>query len=1174
MLRLEDLKRGIKVKGILSNELVTLIDIQWHGSSAVEVVFRNEAGKLDHEIIYRDREPALEILDAGKSWTYDSDPNLFKLVSEANRIHLAHLFDPLLAVHTSNVEPLPHQITAVYGEMLTRQPLRFLLADDPGAGKTIMAGLLIKELLARGDLKRCLVCCPGNLVDQWQDELWQRFQLDFQIISNESIENSKTGNPYIEPNYDLAISRMDHMSRNPDILAKLEQAEWDLVIVDEAHKMSAHFYGQEKKETKRYKLGKLIGAVDHTRHFLLMTATPHNGKEEEYQLFMALLDPDRFEGKFRDGIHYADTSDIMRRMVKEQMVTFDNKSLFPERRAETVAYELSDDEKDLYEKVTAYVREEMNRADRLIAAGEGRRGNRVGFALTTLQRRLASSPEAIYMSICRRKEKLEKRLKEESYRKQERIADDAGPQEFDEEFIDDLDDAPSEEVEELEETVVEQASAAQTIGELKAEIKTLVDLESLALAVKKSGKDKKWDELSNLLQNTPEMTDKEGNRRKLIIFTEHRDTLKYLSEKIVTLLGKRESVVTIHGGLNREDRKRAQENFTQNRDAEILVATDAAGEGINLQRANIVVNYDLPWNPNRLEQRFGRVHRIGQTEICYMWCMVAKETREGEVFIRLLEKLKEERRALGGRVFDVLGKVFEGEPLRKLLIEAIRYGEKPEVREKLKQKVETALDHDHLQSLLDERALTHNVLTPAQVYKIKEDMERAEARKLQPHFIRSFFLAAFKILGGNLNEREPNRYEIRHVPALIRNQERKVGTREIILEKYERVCFEKELIRVENKPFASFICPGHPLLDATILLIKERYQELLKKGTILVDKNDFAETPKALFFLEHSLQDARTDKEGKRRIVSKQMQFVEIDSEHNIKSAGYAPYLDYDPIGESDLALLKPVIEQDWLNQDLEPMALNYAVEKIVPSHLSEVRSRKEALVNKAIEAVKDRLTKEINYWDTRANELKSQELAGRPNAHMNSGIARRRADDLQARLKIRLDDLEKEKLVSPAPPVVIGGALVVPIGLFYKLRGEKIQNQEPGLFAKETKRVEMLAMKKVMEYEAAQGHKPRDVSDQDLGYDIESKISDKGDLLFIEVKGRAQNAQTVTVTKNEILTCLNQKDKFILAIVLVDGDLINQPIFVKSPFEKEPDFAVTSVNYDLKELLLPRESS
>src|SRR5437899_4467108 len=456
--------------------------------------------------------------------------------------------------------------------MLSRQPLRFLLADDPGAGKTIMTGLFIKELIARGDLQRCLVVCPGNLAEQWQDELDKRFHLPFEIMTNDALEAARTGNWFLENH--LAICRLDKLSRNEDVQAKLRLSDWDLVVCDEAHKMSATFFGSEVKYTKRYRLGQLLGQL--TRHLLLMTATPHNGKPEDFQLFLALLDSDRFEGRFRDGVHQVDTSDLMRRLVKEQLLKFDGTPLFPERLAYTVPYPLSDLEVRLYKQVTDYVRDEFNRADAL--ESEGRKGT-VGFALTILQRRLASSPEAIYQSLKRRRERLERRLREEQLLKRGgtsvQVTEEAPS--YTEEDLDELEDAPSSEVEQAEEQVIDQATAARTIAELEAEIAILRRLEELALKVKQSRTDRKWDELSRLLQNQAEMFDAQGHRRKLVIFTEQRDTLNYLSERIRSLLGLPEAVVTIHGGIGREARRKAQEAFTQDKDVEILVATDAAG---------------------------------------------------------------------------------------------------------------------------------------------------------------------------------------------------------------------------------------------------------------------------------------------------------------------------------------------------------------------------------------------------------------------------------------------------------------------------------------------------------------------------------------------------------------------------------------------------------------------
>jgi SNF2 family DNA or RNA helicase len=1165
MAKLEELTRGAAVKGILPDCLVTLIDVKWYGSAAVELTYKDPAGKPNVVLLYRDREPTLEIGETGRPWSFDGDGKLFRLVSEAHRINLAHLFDPLLAIHTSMVDPLPHQITAVYGEMLPRQPLRFLLADDPGAGKTIMAGLLIKELLIRGDLHRCMIVCPGNLAEQWQDELYQRFQLPFEILTNDKLESARTGNWFAENH--LAICRLDKLSRNEDVQAKLANTDWDLVVCDEAHKMSATFFGNEVKYTKRYRLGQLLGQL--TRHLLLMTATPHNGKPEDFQLFLALLDSDRFEGRARDGVHTVDVSDLMRRLVKEQLLKFDGTPLFPERRAYTVSYKLSDAEASLYKSVTDYVREEFNRADSL--ESEGRKGT-VGFALTILQRRLASSPEAILQSLRRRRERLERRLREEQILKRGAdLQDDQRLPSLTEEDIDELDDAPDAEVEETEETVVDQATAARTIAELQAEIEILKNLEALALKVRRSGTDKKWEELSSLLQNHAEMFDAQGHRRKMVIFTEHRDTLNYLTERLRALLGAPEALVTVHGGMGREERTKAQEAFKQDKDVLILLATDAAGEGINLQRAHLMVNYDLPWNPNRLEQRFGRIHRIGQTEVCHLWNLLAEETREGDVYKRLLEKIELEREALGGGVFDILGQLFREQRLRDLLIEAIRYGDRPEVKARLHQIVDNLTDRKHCQELLEERALANDSMDASQVQRIREDMERAEARRLQPHFIESFFLEAFRILGGSIKEREPRRFEITHVPALIRQRDRLIGTGEPVLGKYERITFEKSLCAVPGQPLATFVCPGQPLLGATIDLILERNRDLLKRGTVLVDPDDPGEAVRALFYLEHTIQDGRTDKAGNRRVVSRQLQFVETDSTGSTRNAGYAPYLDYRPATPEERSSLAATLEsQAWLKGDLESVVVGHAIANLVPIHLGEVRTRREDLVTRTMAAVKDRLTKEITYWDHRANQLKDQELAGKINAKINSGKARQRADELQTRLQRRMAELELERQISPLPPVAIGGSLVVPKGLLHKLVPSTAQPGDAAtdaVSAEARKKMELLAMQMVMEAETALGNEPRDVSGAKCGYDIESKVQADGKLRFIEVKGRVAGALTVTVTRNEILTALNKPDDFILAVGQVE-DGQQKLIYIRQPFQQEPDFAVESINYNLHELL------
>ena len=1168
-MRLEDIGVGATIKGIVLQGAVKVVSLNRLGADAIQVFYQSQDGAIGEQTLFRNDEYRLTALEEGRPWSFVGKEALiteegkrFKLAAEAQRIQLAHLFDPLMAIHTSNVDPLPHQITAVYESMLPKQPLRYVLADDPGAGKTIMAGLLIRELMIRGDLKRCLIVTPGSLCEQWQEELIQKFGVIFEIFSRDMVESSHAGNPFEEK--DLLIARIDQLSRAEDLQEKIKNTDWDLIVVDEAHKMAASWNGSTLKKTKRYVLGELLGQI--TRHYLLMTATPHNGKEEDFQQFMALIDSDRFYGKYRDGVHQVDTTDLMRRMVKEDLLKFDGTRLFPERRAYTVNYQLSGLEAALYERVTDYVRNEMNRADKIA----GKRKSTVGFALTILQRRLASSPEAIYQSLKRRTAKLERMLEEVKLLKRglSEISkyDGMSPEDYDDFY----EDTPDGELEEVEDEILDEATAAQTADELAAEIIILGGLVEHAKEVVGAGADTKWLELSSLLRENEQMFDSNGSRRKILIFTEHKDTLNYLTDKISSMLGNPNAVVTIHGGVKREERRKRQGLFTHDKEVVVMVATDAAGEGINLQRANLMVNYDLPWNPNRMEQRFGRIHRIGQMEVCHLWNLLAGETREGDVFQRLFHKLEVVRATLGGKVFDVLGQVFEEHSLKDLLMDAIRYGEQPEVKARLHEVVEGVLDQDHLKEIMERNALATDHMDISRVYKIKEDMERAEALKLQPFFIKSFFEEAFKRQGGDLKKREPGRFEINHVPAAIRSRDRVIGTGQPVLSKYQRICFEKDKIRIEGKQeIASMIAPGHPVMDSIIDLTLEQERELLKQGAILVDQTDEGTEPHLMFIVNHAIRDAGKAKDGTQRIISQRMQFLMINEHGEVRIGGHAPYLDFEEIAADEFTQVKYILDEPWLKQDMDKLVIAHAVQDLVPEHISEVKQRREEKVDKTLNAVNERLIKEINHWTHRYQQLKVQADAGKQ-PKMQPENARRRAEELTSRLKQRKEELEIQRHVTSSTPLVIGGALIIPQGLLNKHSGKEIPMW--AVDANARKRVEIAAMNAVMDAERSLGFEPSDVSAQKLGWDIQSRAGD-GDVRFIEVKGRAKGAPTVTVTKNEILASFNQPERFVLAIVLVDGDHVDGPYYLRKPFKSEPDFGVTSINLDLVTILSQAQS-
>ena len=768
---------------------------------------------------------------------------------------------------------------------------------------------------------------------------------------------------------------------------------------------------------------------------------------------------------------------------KEDLRKFDGSPLFPERIACTVNYELSSMEKDLYDDVTNYVRQEFNRADKL----QDKRKNNVGFALTILQRRLASSPEAIYKSLSRRLEKLQERLLLGNIESENLYPADYDPDDF-----------TSGEIEALEDILTVNATASTTIYELKQEINTLQKLVSKAEKVSLSGQDKKWNELSRLIQ--------ENNHEKLIIFTEHKDTLFYLERKICSLLGNNESVKTIHGATTRQERRKIADSFRNDEKFFILIATDAAGEGINLQCSHLMINYDLPWNPNRIEQRFGRIHRIGQNKICYLWNLVAVNTREGAVFQRLLTKIDTMREALGGRVFDVLGKInFDNKPLRELLIEAIRDSNNA----KLIHTLDNRLTLENVKNLLDERSLTHDSIN---VNEIRNNVERSETHKLQPYFIKAFFIEAFTRLGGKIFPAD-NKFEILYMPVPLRDNNN-----------YRLVCFEKKF--ADSK--THLISPGHPLLMAVINLLLEKYKNLLDQGAIFIDDNDSSREIKLLFCIKSQIQ-------RESQIISQRIHFTAFTQDGQAFNTGIAPYLDYRaPDNNEKNFIINYIMTQKWLNDSSQ--AVNFANDKLVPAHLESVKAPELARISTTAKEVEQRLKQEIIFYDSQKNY--------------------KLADELESRLTQRLAELEHEKLIFPLDPVIICKSIVVPAGFL----------QNNSLFADDKKFIELSAMNAVIKFEIESGNTPRDVSSQKLGYDIES-ITPSGDLLFIEVKGRSQGAQTVTISANEIRTALNRPKNFILAIVEINGDH-KRIIYLARPFTNAPDFAAASINYNIANLL------
>ncbi len=1162
MLRFEDIQPGSYITGLVPDQKTLIRSVERIGNT-LSIIGKNDDGSLIDSMIFETDLPHLALADKNLSWSFTADADDYRLYSEAYRIHLAWLFDPMIAVHTSSIEPLPHQITAVYDKMLSRQPLRYILADDPGAGKTIMTGLLLKELILRGDVKRCLIVSPGSLTEQWQEELSEKFNLKFKIFTNEDITAS-LGNVFDDMPF--CIARLDKLARNEDIQKRLELSSWDLIVCDEAHKMSASWFSGDLKKTKRFQLGELLAKI--TRHFLLLTATPHNGKNDEFELFLSLVDSERYaqmKPAQRESLSTQnDYSDIMRRLVKEELVRFDGTPLFPERIAYTIPYDLSDAELELYEAVSEYVRTEFNRAEHVT----GKKYNTVGFALTILQRRLASSPAAIYLSLSRRREKLEKKLQDISAGKD--ILERAKA--ISDEDWDDIDEMDAAESESNDEQLIDLSTAARSIEELKQEIETLKYLERMADKVRKSNCDKKWEELASLLTENEKMFEiQQGHRDrlKLIIFTEHRDTLNYLDNKIGAMIGANH-VVTIHGGMGRDERHRMEAAFKHDPEIIVLIATDAAGEGINLQRAHLMINYDLPWNPNRLEQRFGRIHRIGQRDTCYLWNLVASNTREGEVFARLFEKLEIEREKLGGKVFDILGKVtFDNKPLRELLIEAIQYGESEEAKAHFSRVIDGAFDKEAIEALIHEHALTKDILDEMTVTRIREEMERIESRKLQPHFIGSFFLNALDKLGGKYRKRANNRWTLERVPQKIREENAQSSRVEAISKTYEYICFDTKDQVIENLPDAYLVCTGSALLDSVISVILKSGNQHFKEGTIYIDERNTAADTGILLYIETVMHNAIL-RNNLPEVIDRQVNYLLIDRDNHVKNAGYAPYLDFQtPKQEEREAILSYIKTQTWLTQDIEQNARKYAMEAFVQKRFEMIRTEREARYAKMASEIRKRLCSAINYWDAKANEYEEKSKHGVKNATLNAHQARDKADELRNRQSVRLKEIELEKQVHSKTPNIIGGAFVISRNLLNELMHVNVGPDN----SKDTKAMEMIGMHTVMKLERQLGNTPIDVSADNVGYDIESHISnhDKSanySLKFIEVKARQKDADYVTLTRNEILTARNceERGNYILAIVMVDGEQ-TQTTYYHGIHFNDPDISMRSINYDIKQL-------
>jgi superfamily II DNA or RNA helicase len=992
---------------------------------------------------------------------FSGAPTHFRLGIEAMRIRLAHEFDPHFAVSVSQIDALPHQLEAVYHYMLPRPKIRFLLADDPGAGKTIMAGLLLKELKLRGLVERVLIVTPANLTDQWRREMKERFNEVFQVVRKTTLEELYGRNIWAESSQ--CITSIDFAKRE-EVLPTMQEARWDLVIVDEAHKMAAYVYGEDVKKTGRYRLGDMLS--EKADHLLLLTATPHKGDPNNFRLLMRLLDKEMFDSPqgFMLALDNKDMPLFIRR-IKEDMVDFNGHPLFLGRYVKTTTYQLSSTERELYDAVTEYVEKQSERA-----AALGERGRLLGFTLALLQRRLASSTRAIRRSLERRHKRLST-LQEHLEELGERL-------ELPEDFLE----LPEEEQWQIEEKL-ERFTVAETKEELKWECSELAKLIEIAKQVEKLEEETKLLRLKELITEQ----DFSDRKKKLLIFTEHRDTLDYLVEKLTKwgfMVTQIQGQMKLGDAVSPGTRLYAEKDFKDPEGAQIMVATEAAGEGINLQFCWVMINYDMPWNPNRLEQRMGRIHRYGQTKDVVIFNMVAEGTREGDVMKRLLEKIDEIRKVLGtDKVYDVISEIIPGARLDQLFREALA---KQRTWEDLKDYVDKSFSPEKVKQALEEATSLGLATGHIDLASLQAESIRAKEQRLMPEYVEKFFIEAFQALGGRVEKRSDGLLRIERVPFELRQVSSEVKRKFGPVDKeYKMLTFHKEDLKQHAE--AELMGPGHPLFEAIIDRVLHLYGGDIRSGAAFYDPD--RSKPSIVTFFRTPIHDGRGIIAGERLVA------LEVDSNNEVSRVNPSLLLDCKPCDAMSHELGSKVKFD-------ESSLLQWGYDCIFYPYLQEMQARRNrnlALAKKHVEVSLNSLIAESQH---KLMKYKRQLSLGQDMAVATKQEEMRKRD-LEERLQKRMKEIELEKNMSLGRPELAGMALLLPMESGVK--GTEMARDEE---------VEAAAVEFVMEYERRAGYDPMNVASENLGFDIRSQSRD-GKIRYIEVKGRAA-VGSVWLTPNE----------------------------------------------------------
>ena len=1103
---LQKIGPGDVVSGLEPDELVEIQRIAPFGNKKL----LEGVGTQSHRLIKRplsDEEFANLTVVRGKTHTFQGDPGLFLLAAEAERIRIAHQFDPLFAVNSSIVDPLPHQVEAVYRYLLPLPRIRFLLADDTGAGKTIMTGLLIKELLFRGVIGKILIITPGGLTKQWkEDELQERFGLYARLVNRASFD-AEPGQ-FFHYEEGIFVVSIDFLARNEGCLRAAEDTRWDLVVVDEAHKLSAYEYGTKLEESARYKAVKAIeGSTD---HLLFLTATPHRGRKDTFRRLLMLLDKDLFqkdehvsnrvqEQAIPYGLPDEDLEEgqpisrarnrFFLRRLKEEMVDWDSQPLFKDRNTNTVGYDLTPEEKTLYDEVTEYVRTKRREA---IA----KKNKNVELTLMVMQRRLASSLYAITRTMENRLKALDGVLEilrdplRTAAEKKRLIGAASDPN--DPRNISEYEDLTEDERDRIDKRIFRQVLTADPT-KVEEERDEVERLHRLANSLKRH-KEAKFSELLSVLDSSDVIR---ADDEKLLIFTEHRDTLESLSKR---LEDKGYTVTTIHGGMDIDSRKRAQREFRVR--AKIMVATDAAGEGINLQFCRYLINWDIPWNPNRLEQRMGRIHRYGQKDDVWVYNLVAQNTREGAVIKKVLSKLDVMRDQMGSdRVYDVIDDWLEGVPLVNLIEKAIDSEDFTETTTETETVLGTA-SREKAEQLVALQKKT-SLASRLDLRAAKELLDASDERRLQPLFIQRFFERAWTACGGTIN-RDDN-FPVWHIgltPSGLLDIARERRTP--LPDSYDTpFVFDKELVsvasRIQIPERTKLMGPGHTLFDMLIQWAIHEARQAFAKGALLVDPN--IAKPQRIWLARSTVEDARgtgfQPEKLRKRLAHEQLSVI-CDDHMGLRTTSPS-YLLNCLSPEEDLAL--PDIPERS-TEDIQA----WAYEEITEKQLKRVQAIRTEECDLRREYLNTAFTDLILELQGELNDFQQASLFGENNTE-ERGRLQRRIEELKSRKTERLKELDLIEKLTGNLPDVLTQALVIPPSVAITETDGALPGK--GLPMRRDDEVEAIAMDIAMRYERSRGWSPYDVSSDGEHYDVRSEAP-TGEKRFIEVKGRAQSGAIV----------------------------------------------------------------